>query len=173
LAAISHKCFLSYHHDDEALVNQFITQFDDRHQVFITRSIRAPEDIIESGDTDYVMSQIRKRFLADSTVTIVLVGKCTWARKFVDWEIQSSLRQPAGGRPNGLMGILLSRTASTGTPPNRLKLNLDSGYAKWYKYPTSARSLSICIDEAFNARSSLTGSIRNPRERFTFNRNCT
>jgi hypothetical protein len=82
LTTISHKCFLSYHHEDEVLVQQFIEEFDDRHDVFITRGIRAPEDIIDSDDTEYVMAQIRKRFLTDSTVTIVLIGKCTWARRF-------------------------------------------------------------------------------------------
>lgn len=142
------------------------------NEVFITRGIRAPEDIINSENTDYVMSQIRKRFLADSTVTIVLIGRCTWARKFVDWEIQSSLRQPAIGLPNGLMGILLDRSANTGNAPERLKLNLESGYAKWYKYPSSAGGLSQCIDEAFNARTILATRIRNPRDRVTYNRSC-
>jgi len=170
--AISHKCFLSYHHDDQGLVDDFISEFDDAESCFITRGIRAPEDIINSDDTDYVMSQIRKRFLTDSTVTIVLIGRCTWARRFVDWEIQSSLRQPADGKPNGLMGVLLDPNADTGTPPNRLKLNIDSGYAKWWKYPSSATSLSRLIDEAFDARTDLASKISNPRERFTYNRTC-
>ncbi len=153
-------------------MDQFIGEFDDRREVFITRGIRAPEDIINSQDTDYVMSQIRKRFLADSTVTIVLIGPCTWARKFVDWEIQSSLRQPADGRPNGLMGILVDKEMDSGTAPERLKLNLDSGYAKWWKYPSSSTSLSGLIDQAFEARTSLTSKIMNSRERFTYNRKC-
>jgi hypothetical protein len=172
MAVTSHKCFLSYHHDDSALVEQFISEFDDRHEVFITRGIRAPEDIINSQDTDYVMAQIRKRFLADSTVTIVLVGHCTWARRFVDWEIQSSIRQPAGGRPKRLLGVLLDKNADSGTPPNRVKLNLDSGYAKWWKYPKNASSLAGFIDEAFDARTQLASKIQNPRERFTYNRTC-
>ena len=169
---ISHKCFLSYHHDDQYLVDRFISTFDDQRQVFITRGIRSPEDIINSKDTDYVMSQIRRRFLADSTVTIVLIGKCTWARRFVDWEIQSSLRQPATGLPNGLLGVLLDKNSNSGTPPNRLKLNIDSGYAQWYRYPTSSQLLSRWIDEAFNARTALATKIRNPRERFLYNRTC-
>jgi hypothetical protein len=86
------------------------------------------------------MSEIRRKFLVHSTVTIVLVGRCTWARRFVDWEIQSSLRQPATGLPNGLLGILVDPNATTGTPPDRLRRNMDSGYAKWWKYPSSSFS---------------------------------
>lgn len=172
MATISHKCFLSYHHDDEAQVQKFIQTFDDKHKAFITRGIRAPEDIIKSDDTDYVMSQIRRRFLADSTVTIVLIGSCTWARRFVDWEIQSSLRQPADGSPNGLLGILLNPSATTGTAPQRLRLNLDSGYAKWYKHPRNASSLSSWIHEAYLSRSTLASRIKNPRDRFRYNRTC-
>jgi hypothetical protein len=173
LTTISHKCFLSYHHEDEVLVQQFIEEFDDRHDVFITRGIRAPEDIIDSDDTEYVMAQIRKRFLTDSTVTIVLIGKCTWARRFVDWEIQSSLRQPVDGMPNGLLGILLDKNVTVATPPDRLKMNLDSGYAKWYKYPTGKTTLAQWIETAFAGRSSLAAKIKNPRDRFKYNRNCS
>jgi hypothetical protein len=40
------------------------------------------QDIIDIDNTDYVMRRIK-----DSTVTIVLIGKCTWARRSIDWEI--------------------------------------------------------------------------------------
>ena len=64
------------------------------------------DDVIESTDTDYVMRRIRELYLQDSTVTIVLIGKCTWARRFVDWEIQASLRQSESGPAhNGLVAI--------------------------------------------------------------------
>ena len=33
------------------------------------------QDIIDSDNTDYVMSRIRELYLKDSTVTIVLIGK--------------------------------------------------------------------------------------------------
>ncbi|MBN1655077.1 MAG: TIR domain-containing protein [Deltaproteobacteria bacterium] len=41
---------------------------------------------------DYVMRRIRDEHLRDSTVTIVMIGNCTWSRKYVDWELQASLR---------------------------------------------------------------------------------
>jgi MTH538 TIR-like domain (DUF1863) len=36
-----------------------------------------PEDAIDSMDTDYVMGRIRSDYIKDSTVTIVLAGRCT------------------------------------------------------------------------------------------------
>jgi hypothetical protein len=48
MAAKRHKFFLSYHTDDAALISDFIEEFDDQREVFITRGIRAREDIIGS-----------------------------------------------------------------------------------------------------------------------------
>ena len=40
-----------------------------------------------------VRQKIRDEFIADASVTVVLVGTRTWQRKHVDWEIGSSLRK--------------------------------------------------------------------------------
>jgi hypothetical protein len=151
--AIRHKCFLSHHGDDRDQLQDFIDEFDEGQDAFITRSITMPEDIIDSDDPDYVMRKIRERFLKDSTVTIVMIGECTWARKFVDWEVQASLRRRAEGPPpNGLFAILLDRSKERGRLPDRVKLNRDSAYAKFCSYPSSAYQLSQWIDEAYYAR---------------------
>jgi hypothetical protein len=76
-----HKCFVSFHRADQLAVVAFKGLFDDTHDTFIFRGQEMPEDIIRSKDDNYVMSRIRERFLQDSTVTIVLVGSCTWSRK--------------------------------------------------------------------------------------------
>lgn len=74
------KCFISYHHADEAEVQQFIQTFDHDGDVLIARGIGASMsgDIIDSTNSDYIKSQIRARYLRDTTVTIVLVGRETW-----------------------------------------------------------------------------------------------
>ena len=167
--ATRHECFISYHKDDKDAVDEFCETFEG---AFIRRGIVMEEEIVDSTDTDYVMGRIRKLYLQNSTVTIVLVGRCTWARRFVDWEVQSSLRKPrTGPPPNGLVAIQLWKSYKK--LPNRVNLNVDSGYAKFYKYPKSSRGLSSIIDEAFNARTDLQGSIENPRKRFSNNRLCT
>lgn len=166
--ATRHKCFISYHKDDKDAVDEFCETFEGS---FIRRGIMMEDDIIDSDDTDYVMRRIRKLYLQDSTVTIVLVGRCTWARRFVDWEVQASLRKSSTGPPpNGLLAIQLWQSYKK--LPNRVDLNVDSGYAKYYVYPKSSRGLSSMIDEVFEARTDLQGSIENPRERFSNNRSC-
>lgn len=172
MAATRHKCFLSYHKDDKAAVDAFIEKFDTNKDVFITRGIQVPDDVIDSEDPDYVMSRIRTLFLKDSTVTLVFIGRCTWARKFVDWEVQASLRQPKDGLPNGLLAILLDRNATSGHLPDRVKLNTESGYANFINYPTSATTLSNWIDDAFNARTTRASKIKNPRDRRKINSAC-
>ena len=49
-------------------------------------------DIDDSLATDTIRQRIRDNFIRDATVTVVLIGPCTWQRKYVDWEIGSSLR---------------------------------------------------------------------------------
>jgi hypothetical protein len=128
------------------------------------------EDIIDSNDTDYVMRRIRELYLQDSTVTLVLIGRCTWARRFVDWEVQASLRQPKDGYPNGLVAVQLWESYTT--LPDRVKLNVASEYAKFYEYPSSSNSLAKIIDEAWDARFDKASLIKNPRDRFSHNRQC-
>ena len=83
-----HRVFISHHHDDQDEVESFIETFDYEREAFTTRGlgIGIEQDIIDSTDTDYVTRRIRELYLKDSTVTIVLIGKCTWARRYVDWE---------------------------------------------------------------------------------------
>src|SRR5262249_35215265 len=107
-----------------------------------------------------------------ASVTIVMIGRCTWARRYVGWEIQSSLRQGLTvPPPNGLLGIVLPSAGQTPVPPSRLQANIESGYAQWYWYPQDAGSLSNMIETAFQARTR-THQIVNPRDRFYNNRMC-
>ena len=91
-------------------MDEFIRTFDHDRDVFVARAIgtdEAMETLIGSDDTDYVMRRIREKYLSGTTVTLVFIGKDTWARKFVDWELAASLHQePVSGKPNGVLAIL-------------------------------------------------------------------
>jgi hypothetical protein len=168
-AAVRRKCFVSYHQRDLVAVNRFIDRFGPRN--FIKRGITLPADVINSSNTDYVLRRVRELYIQDSTVTIVLIGGCTWARRFVDWEIQASLRRPANGHPNGLIGILLDSRTRARLPP-RFKLNRDSGYAQYHYYPRDAATLAAWIEDAYQARTARRSRINNPVERYRYNRRC-
>ena len=57
--------------------------------------------------TETIRQYIRDGFIRDATVTVVLIGPCTWQRKHVDWEIGSSLRKTKKNSRCGMLGILL------------------------------------------------------------------
>jgi hypothetical protein len=152
-----------------AAVDRFIARFG-KHN-FLKRGITLPDEVVSSRDTDYVMRRIRELYLRDSTVTIVLVGRCTWSRRFVDWELQASLRRPASGHPNGLLGILLDSNTRPRLP-QRFELNRDSGYARYHYYPRDVATLEEWIEDAYQARVTRRSKIVNPRERLSYNRRC-
>jgi hypothetical protein len=181
MTEVKHKCFISYHHDDQDEVKDFIERFDEDGEAFIARAVGAMgQDIIDSEDTDYVMRRIREKYLTDSTVTIVLIGKCTWARRYVDWEIASTLRNDPNNKRSGLFAITLPGVADKiKTLPARFQDNLynwdkKKGYAKWYKYPDNSASLTNMIEDAFQARDDdeRTKHIDNSRALFGYNREC-
>jgi hypothetical protein len=170
MAGVRRKCFISHHHADALAVDRFIRRFGPSR--FIKRGVTMPEDVIDSDNVDYVMRRVRELYIRDSTVTIVLVGKCTWARRFVDWEVQASLRRPENALPSGLLAILLDSTKRPRLP-NRVALNRDSGYAKYHYYPGNGDVLGDWIEDAYNARSRRARLINNPRQRYKYNRPCT
>lgn len=162
-----HKCFISYHVADLEEVQTFVTDFGSE---FIPRSVGVTEedDFVDSTNTEYIKRRIREKYLSDSTVTILLLGEGTWGRKFVDWEISSSLRNdPVNGR-NGLLVIPLPSMNNSATLPARVKDNFVSGdpessYASYVSYPHSKTRLRSNIETAFQARGSKGALVDNSR----------
>jgi hypothetical protein len=177
--AVRHKCFISYHSADAVEVLDFVETYEG---VLIPRAVGVSEDApwIDSEDDGYIFDTIRDEYLADSTVTIALIGRCTWARKFIDWEVYSTLRQDRVNRLNGLLALRLPSVAGGGgSLPIRVRDNVirgankvDLGYGRYYVYPSSERELRGWIDDAFEARSSRRHLIRNERSRKRYNDMC-
>ena len=122
-----HKVFLSFHDELDGKYRRIFQQ--NLRQDIVDKSVN-DGDIDSKLAVDTVRSYIRDRFIADATVTVVLVGQCTWQRKHVDWEIGSSLRQTRNNPRCGLLGILLpthpdfrSRTFRKSLVPPRLADN--------------------------------------------------
>ncbi|MED3202432.1 TIR domain-containing protein [Bacillus toyonensis] len=159
---MAHKAFVSYHHgNDQARANHLRSTYGENNTL-IDRSLPAE---LDSNDNDYILGEIRTKHLKDSTVTIVLIGSETANRKWVDWEIYSSLR-PYGKRTvNGLLGIYLP---TAGKVPARLQDNIDSGYAITMKWENISWQLESKINEAFDNRKN-THLIDNTRTRRTNN----
>lgn len=166
-----HKCFLSYHGVDADLVADFVSAYG---SVFIPKVIGLSDEdpLITSTNNDYIMDRIREKYLTDSTVTIVMLGSCTWSRRFVDWEVYSSLRRGKVNRLNGLMAVNLPSIGKSDATklPARVADNLPKkdgtlGYARWYQYPTSANEIKGYIQDAYDARATRSNLIKNTRDR--------
>lgn len=174
------RCFISYHHADQPEVDAFILDFDPRGDRFITREFapEMPNDIVESRNANYAVSRIRRLYLKTSSVTIVMIGKCTWARRHVDWEIQASLWSAPNVRPNGLLAIKLPSCPDDVRFPDRLKDNLTlrpgelNCFARWIPYPADEEALQAAIEEAYECRETRAHLIRNWRARMEDNRPC-
>ena len=80
--------------------------FGTKNSIFVDRSVD-PGDIPDEAGDERIRRIIRDRYLRDSTVTIVLVGKETKHRKHVDWEIHSSMYGGAADRRSGIVVINL------------------------------------------------------------------
>ncbi|MDT3498132.1 TIR domain-containing protein [Bacillus toyonensis] len=143
---MARKVFVSYHHGkDQPRANYLRTAYGSDNTL-IDRSLPAA---LDSDDNDYILSVIRTKHLKTSTVTIVLVGEETYKRKWVDWEIYSSLRTYLGRTRNGLLAIMLPGANSV---PARLQDNIDSGYAVTMRWENISWQLESKIEEAYSKR---------------------
>jgi len=171
---IKRKIFISHYKGDGCEVDAFIKDFGN---VFIPKVLGANDndEFINSTNPDYVMQRIREIYLEDSTVTIVLIGSCTHSRRYVDWEIKSSLQQ---GRylPNGLMGIVLPSQNNSAHLPERLSANWNKEhndcYTRYWSYPSSERKLWEWIEDAYQARTARANLIDNSLLMKDYNSKC-
>lgn len=191
-APVRRKVFISSFHDGNSQeVDQFLYRWTQQEQVFIPKALGTfhNDDFINSDNPEYVMSEIRRKYIGDASVTIVLIGRCTHSRRYVDWEIKSSLRQPQGGSPNGLLAYVLPSAMpfmGAGIPwenlgwpslPERLSANWNyyqpqNCYARYYTMPTFAELLRQQIEWAYEDRTNRTQLIKNDSDMMKYNGKC-
>ena len=192
-APIKRQVFISSFHADRNEVDAFIYRWAAVEKVFFANALATfdNDDFINSTDPEYVMTQIRSKYLMNSSVTILLVGKCTHSRRYVDWELKSSLRQGTNV-PNGLLAFVLPSAmppdygllgpipwAQRAWPaiPDRLAANWnyfqpDNCYARYYVMPTSADELRQHIEAAVMNRTNRTHLIQNDTTMMKYNAKC-
>ena len=152
-----HKVFVSFHSDDQRYKDRFVGMLGDR---IVDRSVGGG-DIAKGLKAAEINRQIRDDFIADATVTVVLIGRCTWQRKYVDWEIGASLTDTRHNDRCGLLGILLPSHPDYGKKgadprliPPRLARNWkdDESFASLHDWTESVTRLTEWIHMAFRRR---------------------
>jgi len=169
-----HKVFISYCHDDDQYYRNRLQQLFG--WLFISKSVESG-DINTDITTEYIKRLIQEDYISSSSVVLVLVGRRTWGRKHVDWEISAGLNKRVGEHYAGLLGLCLpthpdyssDRPNPTIVPP-RLVDNIHSGYAKLYNWTEKESSIKNYIKDAFQARISRADRIDNSRLQFDNNR---
>ena len=169
-----HKVFVSFHHEDEYYKDEFTTTMDGN---IVDRSV-GDGDIDNTIKTDTIRQRIRDDFIRDASVTVVLIGPCTWQRKHVDWEIGSSLRDTKRNARCGLLGILLPNhpcfngDLNLRLVPPRLADNCEGNdpFARIYDWPEFYDSTIVrdWIHQAFLRRKGTPPN--NSRQQFVRNR---
>ena len=154
-----HKVFISFHHDeDQKCKDRFVRMMGNN---IIDKSVDVGDIVDRDLPLDEIRRSIRDDFIADSTVTIVLIGRCTWKRKHVDWEIGSSLRDTKNNSRCGLLGILLpdhpdfeKQKRNLRLIPPRLADNCDgdNSYACLYDWESQAINIRKWIHQAFKRK---------------------
>jgi hypothetical protein len=168
--------FLSFHQRDEIEANIWCRRFQRYFNEIRTLGLDELGDEfaehINSDDSDYVMRQIREKKIAGTSCTIVLIGKCTWARRYVDWEVAATLRNFSDSARGGLIAVQLPGAEQHGwsTLPPRVALNVstvegvETGYARFYPPAPSDDTIARWVDEAVARRDTMepaTGSTSN------------
>ena len=117
-----HKVFISYHHEeDQEYKNRLVQALTDKS---IDMSVRQDEIQEDGLPLDEISRIIRDDHIADATVAIVLIGKCSWQRKHVDWEISASLIDRRNNRRCGLLGLILPTHPDYRKSPDERNLRL-------------------------------------------------
>ncbi len=133
------KVFVSYHHGgDQAYYDEFSRYFHDQYEAIRDNSL---ERLIQSDNTEYVMQQIRDKYITGTSCTIILIGAQSHQRKYLDWEIKATL-----DKCHGLIGIVLPTHVKN---PAGVLDNHKSGYAIWSHWNgLTAQGLTQLIDSA-------------------------
>lgn len=107
-----HKVFISYHHANDQKYKEELLRLNEIHNIFIDGSVDTG-DIDDTLPNESIRQIIRDSYLADTTVTILLVGTETKNRKHIDWELKSSMINGSVNKKSGILIINLPTTGCT------------------------------------------------------------
>jgi hypothetical protein len=158
------NCFISYHHEKD---QKYLSKL---RKVITNMKIAdySIKDDIGHLTDETIYKKVREK-MRNCSVTVVLIGETTGHRKCIDWEIWASLLgythpyDPLKSfKPNGLLGIFLP--TDTHSIPDRLKDNIESGYAVSLKWKNLERDFESKVNYAYWNRTNVPYKIDNSSE---------
>lgn len=176
--------FVSFHQYDELEANiwcrRFKSYFNDIRSLGLDEFGDEFAEHIDSDDSDYVMRRIREDWIAGTSCTVILIGKCTWARRYIDWEIAATLRNFDDSARGGLIAVQLpaAEERGWGRLPPRLEKNVikqdgvDVGYARFYPPAPSDDTIAKWVDQAVARRDTVEPATGSTTDLMVKNRIC-
>jgi hypothetical protein len=154
------KVFVSYHHqNDQNWYKSFSDYFGNVYNLITDNSL---DRQIDSNNADYIREKIREDNITGTSLTIVLCGKDSYKRRWIDWEIQMTLN-----KHHALLGIVLPtnllNAQNNYTVPDRFLDNVNTGYAHWIYWTTDPNNLATAINLA-KEKVKFTSKIDNSRQ---------
>ena len=156
------RVFISYHHqEDQKYKDRFVKLMGDH---VVDRSVSTGDIVDQDLPVDEIRRRIRDDYIADATITVVLIGRCTWQRKHVDWEISASLIDTPHNDRCGLLGIRLPTHTDFSDVeynprliPPRLAANCEgndpfAAVHRWSGSENEVNRIRQWIDDAFSRR---------------------
>lgn len=120
--------FISHHHKDDAEVSKFISLISGKGYDIRNSSIRVKPENQKRLDQKRVSDEVIKRLLrmkiSWAGTTVVLIGKDTHTREWVNWELEQANKQ--GKR---IVGVYLNGGTEADIPKNFE--NYGSALVKW------------------------------------------
>lgn len=146
--------FISHHHVDDAEVEKFTSLLSKGGYDIRNSSIRAKPSNQERLDkkmvSDETIKRLLRRKISWAGATVVLIGKNTHSRPWVNWEIEQANRQ--GKR---IVGVYVQGGTAADKPPSLEKYA--SAICGW-----NTRSILAAIDGTENPFQNPDGSARKP-----------
>ncbi len=174
-----HKVFVSYHHEKDQRYKDLLVE--EMAADIVDRSVE-DGDIDDRLGTEAIWEKVRDEHIADATVLLVLIGRHTWSRRFVDWEIGSALNESKNNSRCGVLGIVLPDHPDYGMCqldpnllPQRLAANIggEDPYVRLYHWPEDG-SVSVIRDWVHGAFIRRDGPPPdNYSKRFKYNRDAS
>ncbi|KAI9131139.1 TIR domain-containing protein [Acaryochloris sp. CCMEE 5410] len=99
------RVFISYHHRNEQYLKEHLLQLNGSHEIFVDCSVDTG-DIDDDLEPQVIRQTIRRNYLSESTVLMLIVGRETKYRKHVDWELYSSMYNGTNFGRSGVVVLL-------------------------------------------------------------------
>ncbi|MBY8177700.1 TIR domain-containing protein [Vibrio fluvialis] len=126
------RVFISYHHRNEQYLKEHILQLNSHHGIFVDCSVDTG-DIDDDLEPQVIRQTIRRNYLSESTVLMLIVGRETKYRKHVDWELYSSMYNGTNFGRSGVVVLLAPDCESEyfSAPFDELKSTFYPNVSNW------------------------------------------